>query len=915
MSVRLFPGQQRALACILQQEAGKNFTLEEGEEAILPEHKWRAEVRVQASIHVRGGICADHPGFGKTVVMLALVQQESRQKSAAAVLNDLRARQHGAATLSGLIPLAATLIVCPLTLVPQWVDEIKEKLGYSDALVIKTAGDLDKYTTEDFQKTKIVVLNRSVLPAESYADRLAEFAGVPGPASMSGRPYEKWREYAASQAREHTQLLQASGLEETKRHVAKKFKDLVNDETFKTDVPSLSTSNTSNAEKTGKAKSAAIARSRIGKPLFEQFYFNRLVFDEFHEYEPKERVALRNLRADKRWGLSGTPALSDAYDVAQMAGLLEIPLRVGSDVRGRMKVRNIREFRKDMTDFERFDALCQKPSDSTHLRIMEIGQLFLDTFVRQNVMDYAEELQLNEHLVPVHLHLTEQALYLELSQHLNSQDMRIRRKGRERGTKNQAEIAYRDTDRQNRLFKAAADAETAEEALSRLAAFFDQARSSLDDLIRSREDDVVRFLTELGKVGQRAKKAEAEDFVDWRQTTLVNNGLGDAETIADIEAALAGRVETTTVSSDPDTSDAEDKASKRPLTTRTNRLGKKLLIARRSLRYLQHVRNVESLLQHHPERPVKCDAAGCGSNHKSINQHMAISAFCGHTLCGLCYDMSRARHETRCTADGCASQMHDYHLLWSHKMGKLVTSPTSRFGAKWEATIRILQKIAKRQEQAILFVQYPNQLLEAESALAGTGIAATVVKQPNAAGKQIASFRKKETNSTVIVLNASDETAAGSNLQNANHVIFLSPLLRDTQYGYASTMAQAIGRVRRFGQERPIHVYHIVALDTIDVDILEHRMRRTEALGEEGGEKIRQPPGVDRQDGEVVAERTQLVREGAGFSLRPRSWLVRGGVDADVSEAAKVKGRGRVLGWEDYSSLVKFSKAYTEDDD
>ncbi len=36
-------------------------------------------------------------------------------------------------------------------------------------------------------------------------------------------------------------------------------------------------------------------------------------------------------------------------------------------------------------------------------------------------------------------------------------------------------------------------------------------------------------------------------------------------------------------------------------------------------------------------------------------------------------------------------------------------------------------------------------------------------------------------------------------------------------------MTQAIGRARRFGQRKLVHIYHFVSLKTIDVDILEER--------------------------------------------------------------------------------------------
>ena len=65
--------------------------------------------------------------------------------------------------------------------------------------------------------------------------------------------------------------------------------------------------------------------------------------------------------------------------------------------------------------------------------------------------------------------------------------------------------------------------------------------------------------------------------------------------------------------------------------------------------------------------------------------------------------------------------------------------------------------------------------------------------------------------------------ARNRNLQNANHVIFLSPVLANSQYDYDSIMTQTTGRCLRYGQKKHVHIYHFLALNTIDVNILQHR--------------------------------------------------------------------------------------------
>ncbi|GIZ48322.1 hypothetical protein CKM354_001138800 [Cercospora kikuchii] len=337
---------------------------------------------------------------------------------------------------------------------------------------------------------------------------------------------------------------------------------------------------------------------------------------------------------------------------------------------------------------------------------------------------------------------------------------------------------------------------------------------------------------------------------------------------------------------------------------------------RRSLRYLAAAKQ----LQDDARAQIKanrCENSACENRQPS---KYALSAVCGHLICEGCHEQNKHHAATNCLARGCSNPVQAHHLLWTSKIGNLERTKPSAYGAKLETAIGLLKEIQGRAEQAILFVQFEQQLQQADTALKHCGISRIVVHSANDAGGQLKAFRDSANTrdkKTVIVLNAADETAAGSNLQNANHVIFLSPLLQRTQYKYDSTMAQAIGRVRRFSQERPIHVYRIVALDTIDVDVLEHREHRIDALVEQGQKKIKPPTKLKALDtpSRKKPERTQLVREDGHFSLRPQSWLIDCEADIDVGDIEKVKGKSRVLGWEDFSSLVKFSTKYTEDDE
>jgi hypothetical protein len=101
------------------------------------------------------------------------------------------------------------------------------------------------------------------------------------------------------------------------------------------------------------------------------------------------------------------------------------------------------------------------------------------------------------------------------------------------------------------------------------------------------------------------------------------------------------------------------------------------------------------------------------------------------------------------------------------------------------------------------------------------------------------------------------EYAAGTNLFNANHVVFLSPFFSTSEDDYAEKKLQAIRRVYRQGQVKPVTVHNFVgvskslfrtalltrfqvALDTIDVDVYEQR---------EGFGLVREGEAVERRRG------------------------------------------------------------------
>jgi SNF2 family DNA or RNA helicase len=114
-------------------------------------------------------------------------------------------------------------------------------------------------------------------------------------------------------------------------------------------------------------------------------------------------------------------------------------------------------------------------------------------------------------------------------------------------------------------------------------------------------------------------------------------------------------------------------------------------------------------------------------------------------------------------------------------------------------------------------------------------------------------------------------------------------------------MAQAIARSRRYGQTKKVHIYHIVAQRTIDVDILEHRHRRSDGITTVSSNIALPKPSSTRK------ERTKLVRNRKGdMALVPSSWL-------------EDKAERRMLDIEEtpasFTSLINLSETFEQVDD
>ncbi|KAL4878957.1 hypothetical protein BJY04DRAFT_229492 [Aspergillus karnatakaensis] len=307
----------------------------------------------------------------------------------------------------------------------------------------------------------------------------------------------------------------------------------------------------------------------------------------------------------------------------------------------------------------------------------------------------------------------------------------------------------------------------------------------------------------------------------------------------------------------------------REITTTIRNLIVEWVLRTRALRFLNAVQNVQNT-----QSTPSCD--NCSSTPSQLSK-LNILGSCGHALCSTCSQNVPEKEE--CTVTGCRGSGKRFNVINALTLGdnrysngdsngkepdpdqEQQSAQTTFGGTKLDALISILTTQIPTTERALLFIQYPDLMTVASNALHLAGIKHVMISSSGGnskSTKKVEQFQKGGFGENkVLLLNLGSEMAAGLNLQCASHIIFLSPLHTQTQYDYDSSMIQAIGRCRRYGQTRHVHVYHLLAKMTVDVNIFQER--RGKALVERGGEAVL----VGREEAEIL-----MSGEGVGCACQ-----------------------------------------------
>ena len=239
MKLRLRDDQLRSLHWMTEQESGRGveFQRQEIEEAFIPELRVKLSVKASSPVHVRGGILADKPSYGKTACVIALIHQErlarladgqgpagsapkagpssaGRSKDGDAptmMLSDLKLdkgkakavdnpSQQSSATRrsadSRAFKVKATLICVSNEVAKQWKEEFAKFLSIPSrqGLSIHTvaaANDFKNCSPRHVSAADVVIVSWQALGA-GYEKMLADWSEESMPLSNSTRHYREW---------------------------------------------------------------------------------------------------------------------------------------------------------------------------------------------------------------------------------------------------------------------------------------------------------------------------------------------------------------------------------------------------------------------------------------------------------------------------------------------------------------------------------------------------------------------------------------------------------------------------------------------------------------------------------------------------------------------------------------------------
>jgi len=139
------------------------------------------------------------------------------------------------------------------------------------------------------------------------------------------------------------------------------------------------------------------------------------------------------------------------------------------------------------------------------------------------------------------------------------------------------------------------------------------------------------------------------------------------------------------------------------------------------------------------------------------------------------------------------------------------------FGSKITALVGRLKEICSKGEKAVVFAQWQDLIFKIHVALIKFGVPGAVLA--GGAFDRASVLQRFESPDLPVLLLSLEDSASGTNMAHANHVLLVHPMVAASAEEQRAYEAQAIGRVRRWGQCRRVQVWRYVMEGTIEADL------------------------------------------------------------------------------------------------
>eukprot|EP00747_Dinoflagellata_sp_TGD_P209945 gnl/TRDRNA2_/TRDRNA2_83307_c0_seq1.p1 gnl/TRDRNA2_/TRDRNA2_83307_c0~~gnl/TRDRNA2_/TRDRNA2_83307_c0_seq1.p1 ORF type:complete len:1006 (-),score=156.34 gnl/TRDRNA2_/TRDRNA2_83307_c0_seq1:30-3023(-) len=793
----LLPHQRRSLSWMLRRERSSDLYVCEqrrDEPVGCSNTDLRVELRLDQAFDIRGGLLCDPVGSGKTATVLALIARSREGDSGP------HRTETSCSPAQGVL-IAATLVLCPANVHSHWLEEAQKFCaGALQILALRTVSELRRATPARLAAADLVVV-----PYELLAD--PEYRELETPLSV----------FTPRPPKEQDALTpRAADAAATPRYAAA--------------MPPL-------PPNSARERCRKSTRSYGGGQALEAYRWRRVVLDELQELCAESFTrrltqnrgmyeAIRRLPAESRWGLSGTPEafLGSLGSASRCARLLRCELNAQSVLEF---VEHFCRQARVSIPVEVHDHICrlEHTADEHAIYLHHIRDHRLPT---ELCWEY-----LGNPRAPHELLRTQ----LQLCSHFLTADevcapgagLTASKVCRDILAVKNHEVAVAAAalqDRQAKLWKVA----FRPAMLQNLAKALEDKRreisfpSTVEDPSDSRRKEAQRLLKTIDShisvlVAQHFPAAFVEACHSatamlepaapparhTSRAATVGAGSGEVPppALPKPAKALSGNVHQYAVCL-RDQSEALRQAHLR------------LSEARSSLAFF--VRAWEGLGGGAAGRDaVECPV--CWSSGEGLEDGLLLR--CGHVICGNC----AAQLPQKCcpVCRMCFVSLENDAVRFS-SLGPRTSAPQTppvqnreQWGSKLRCVVEVIERIRVEDQgaKAVVFAQWESLRHQLANALAQASVGHELLKG-NIFERTRALERFRTDPAIPLLLLSVEDSSSGTNLTVASHVFLLHPMLASSPEEAAALEAQAIGRVRRLGQKRPVHIWRFVTKGTVE---------------------------------------------------------------------------------------------------